>query len=116
MASKIKVKSYYIDLYKKEVSFILGGSEKEAKEYFLKNYGYDLNSEEFDGIAIEFVKNGLRKYYVWARFKTNYPVISHECLHVAMYILEAVGFKLDYDNPEPLNYLHEHIFNLALKK
>ncbi len=46
----------------------------------------------------------------------NYGVIVHELLHVSFRVMEKVGFKLDYNNHEPINYYLEYLLVKSLEK
>jgi len=44
------------------------------------------------------------------------PVISHECMHLAMFVLDYVGVDISPDNHEALCYLQEYILKKVLDK
>lgn len=50
-----------------------------------------------------------------ANFPMDHGTISHEALHIAMFLSEDRMIKLDYDNPEPLTYLTGFIVNEVYK-
>jgi hypothetical protein len=45
---------------------------------------------------------------------SNMGTLSHECLHIAMRILQVCNIQITFDNHEALAYLHGHIFEEAL--
>lgn len=44
------------------------------------------------------------------------PVVSHECTHLAIFVLDYVGITIDADNHEALCYLQEYLLKKVLDK
>lgn len=77
------------------------------------------NIKPTNGLASCYIKPVGSKYLCLLRFDKNSispNLITHECVHAAIHILDCVGVKLDPDNDEPLAYLVTYLFSKTMDK
>lgn len=70
--------------------------------------------EKADALAIRQEVNGI-EYVLVFESKTTMPIIAHECLHIANYILYDSNITLDPHNDETQCYLLEWIVGNVVK-
>jgi hypothetical protein len=61
-------------------------------------------------------KTGVDWFLAWIPDGSPAPLVSHECLHLAWYVLESYGIKVDYSNHEALAYLQQHFTRQCLAR
>ena len=74
-----------------------------------RKYYPDFNEEIF-AHAITGEWDGHDAYYIVLNFNHHFSkicsgTIAHEAFHIASYIAENRGVKMDFNNPEPMAYL-----------
>ncbi len=116
-----KAKWFYCELYKENFYFLPAFSLKEVKAFTMRQFGfeYNVNLDKSDGKAIEVSNDERSAFIIWIRHndKTdkNLAALTHECVHIAGWILGNRGIKITPDNDEPLTYLTEYIFKNCVK-
>ena len=94
---------YYNDTYGARVHLLINATAEEAQEYLRRklNCKGDLGiTPSMGGLSVELIdKNGKADgLFIWIRsfdWRTNdYESLSHECLHIAEYILRRRGITL----------------------
>jgi hypothetical protein len=74
------------------------------------------NSEDtYTGFTYQIPTNEGNYYVVWVKDPTNIPIITHEAIHVAYFILQEKGVEFG-DNAESLAYLVGYIVEKILEK
>ncbi|MFA6716058.1 MAG: hypothetical protein WCS27_11825 [Victivallaceae bacterium] len=100
---------------------IFVGSYEECEEYRKRRFKLQPKKQRFYAGYSDFLedtKTGEFLGFIWMPRYThtisNMGTLSHECLHIAMRILEVCNIQITFDNHEALAYLHGHIFEEAL--
>jgi hypothetical protein len=109
----------FIDIYNINIILYVGDYDwyqnKIAKMGVAKeeqvNYGGESFVADFEGINIS---------VIWMPEITftceNYSILAHEVLHISFRNMQSIGFKFDYDNTEPINYLFGGIYEKILRR
>lgn len=98
-------------------------------ETFRMVYHFTANKEEYDEMAIWIggesskniqgrcilAENNGKIRIIIGVFNDDLATLAHECIHAALFTLEAVGQKLGYED-ELLPYLSEYIFRECQNK
>lgn len=86
-----------------------------------KRFGFTFDRKRFefknvDGFAwTEQLIDGGQHYFLVVRPKVKDSVLAHECVHMAMQILEDRGIESKCGNNEPLAFLVEYLFDEVKK-
>lgn len=99
------------------------GSYRQYAEYCSKRYHFPPEPQRFFGgesFTLTF-ENGKAEVFIWLEDFSienvaDLGLLSHECNHAALRILDRVGIKTKHGNEEPLCYLQEYFFTEAIKK
>jgi len=118
---KYKVGHIYDPIYDVNIYYIPKSNVDILKDFISKRYNHNYNYERsmYDGRTIAY-SNGVVTDYIIAMANVNktplrLAQLSHECLHVALYVLDNHGVKYDGDNSEQLNYYHQWLFQQCLE-
>ncbi len=128
-----KIKGFYFEIedriYNVPILVVFGDYDYNQK--ILKSrLGFEDEGQKYSGgeagiIERQEINNGkitksLFSATIWIPELTftidNYGAIAHEVLHVALHNLKKVGFNLDYENQEPLNYYFEYLYKQIIDK
>lgn len=110
-----KPKVWNCDVYDVEFRFCIGWKASDYCKYVLKTFGDDHDYSNYQGMFSQYgLSDGKNIGVIWTD-KKDIGTIVHECLHATLRCLEHREVKLDYDNQEPIAYLHECIVKQALK-
>ena len=112
-----------IDVFESNV-YLFIGDIKEVTSYIEKKYNilFERGVERSIGFAFRIVDaNGTDfGYGIWLENFDNsidsYPILAHECLHVADFILKDRKIKETEENNETLAYTFDFIFRKFLNK
>lgn len=96
----------YQDLWNMQYILFLGWKDHEFDNWCVENLHFQPESSGKGGLCLYGNGSEGDVCCVWVKRKNDHGTIAHECLHAAMETLSARGVKCDYDNPEPLTYLH----------
>ena len=123
MAVKMKIfhnRTFKIveNMYGVPVTLIIGDYDYYNKTIKKKFNVTDLE-KRYSGGETQWIKQGGNfEIFVWMPEITfhsaNYGTLAHELLHVAFLIMKNTGFKFDYDNTEPINYLFDFLMTETL--
>ncbi len=106
-------------MYNVPLIFIVG--EYDYYRKVCHKIGFDISEQHnYGGESFMIQRDNDFTNIVWIPrldFTTiNYGAIVHELLHASFRVMEKVGFKLDYNNCEPINYYLEYLLIKALEK
>lgn len=106
-------------MYNFDLVLIVG--DKQYYENYCKSWlklKDETKSDNQGGETFLMEKNKIPYSVVWLPkidfTSTNYGVLGHELLHVALNVMKFIGFKFDYDNTEPINYYFEYLYTETL--
>ncbi len=99
--------------------FIFVGAHRDFERLLKAEFRETLEGTNFhdcDGFSMELSSGDFLMYVSGYNDDIqSIATISHEALHIAVFILNSRGVELDFTfNTECLNYLHEEIFKKAL--
>jgi hypothetical protein len=105
------VKELEVPLYGTQFIIVLSNDSKEVSKKLPQ-----MEDEGLFAHAIHTNWKGLRGFVMilnfdWKYAKITNGTISHEALHIANMISDAMGVQPDFNNDEPLAYLTEWIVN-----
>ena len=103
------------------IIYVIIGDDRYFQKWMTRNKDNGEIRKDFYAEAGKLImSDGSTKYYIRLRDfqNTNYHfgVVAHELLHIAFYIMEAIGFQFSYDNTEPVNYYFESLIREFYKK
>jgi len=109
------------NIYNFDLIIIIGDEEFYHKH--LKNkYKLDMGKQQKNKGGESFVMKYNDKIgsVVWMPrlnfTSVNYGILGHELLHIALNVMQKIGFKFNYNNTEPLNYYFEYLMTETLWK
>lgn len=109
-------KFYYDEHYKQNFWFFLGWNPDDVEKFmWKKGWNFDSLNLVGGGKCVHFVKPAKEVIAVWIRYKFDYAVLAHECVHAVNMTFESRGIKPDLLNDEPQAYFVECLVRQALK-
>lgn len=114
------MKKINVDVYSQEVLVFDGF--KKLEKWIKKNPISQEEQEQLDSLmsyssgfaGICSTLNGENYWFIVLKEK-DLITLTHECLHIAYMMLDAIGVEHDVENHEALCYLHHYIFGEAGK-
>jgi hypothetical protein len=121
MENVMKKYKFSIDLYKCDISILIGSLDEWNEK--LEEWGFPKDNCFTRGVAvlaIDFVKDvPTKNFCIWMPEVPNGIVgvgeLVHEITHMAMIIAEDRGIVIDCDNSEPITYMVQHMTEKILK-
>jgi len=118
--NKLKVGRFYVDIYRVNI-YLLPWCENISLSKWIKNqFGFDYHCDNsYAGRTTEIITKDRPTDYVisidnWKWTNLYMGCLSHECLHIAMFILEQRKVLFDGANSEQLTYLQEFLLRKCL--
>jgi len=118
---KYKVGYIYDPIYDVNIYYIPKSNVNVLKDFISRryNHNYDCERPLYDGKTIACPSKDKFDYIIAMANMNKTPLrlaqLAHECLHVALYVLDEHGVKYDGDNSEQLNYYHQWLFQQCLE-
>ena len=114
----------YDEMFRENIYFLGCKTFKELKKIAQKEIELDISEKDVldsDGKMFEYYRDGIRCYLIWVKNFKKEPInksmsiLSHECLHVVMMIMERKGIKLkEKYNSEMYAYYLQFLMNKIL--
>ena len=106
------------DTYNIPVTLIIGDYSYYDKKVANK-FNIERSEQKNFGAETRWVKaNNGGEIIIWMPridfTSANYGTLAHELLHATFLIMENIGFKFDYNNTEPINYLFDSLMTNTL--
>lgn len=118
-----------VDMFRVDIGFCINSSEKEAANWIKKMSGdqfknfdlKELNNWDTDAQCLGRMIPFMGSFIILIKphnmnFRDFVGTLTHECVHVAQYLLRNRRIPLSEDTEEVHAYLTEHLVTHALKK
>lgn len=119
---KLKIIKIHEKMYGIPLRLIIAPWE-EYKTHIKKTYGFTESEQRFFGgmsYLVTSENKGEAEGIIWMPSFDNsmdsISTLAHECLHIAIRVLDKMGVITNIDNQEPLCYLQQYYFKAALEK
>ena len=113
---------YFSPTYRQNYYFFIAWKYQDFVKYMKKNYDYDQqeNTQIPSGTCKEIFNDKGSIYLIWCELHPKTPfgisILSHECIHAAMFTLGLRGINVTTQDHEVLTYLHCEILEAALTR